>query len=70
MLHLDEPTGEVTDAVNTDEFGSGSSNGLLSTAGGLWWAGGLRVHISVQGAQRGRVHTAPKLTMLDSGGLA
>ena len=57
MLHLDEPTGEVTDAVNTDDFGSGSTNGLVSTtAGGLWWAGGLRVHISVQGAQRGRVH--------------
>ena len=55
MLRLDEPTGDVTDAVNTDEFGSGSTNSLVSTAGGLWWAGGLRVHISVQGAQRGSV---------------
>ena len=31
MLRLDEPTGEVTNTMDTDY-------GLVSTAGGLWWA--------------------------------
>ena len=36
----DKLTGEVMDDVDTDDFGSGSTGGLVSTAGGLWWAGG------------------------------
>ena len=43
MSRLDKPTGEVTDAVDTDDFGGSNSRF------------GLKVHVSVQGAQRGSV---------------
>ena len=37
MSPLDKPTGEVTGDVDMDDFGGGSTDGLVSTAGGLWW---------------------------------
>ena len=39
MSPLDKPTGEVTGDVGMGDFGGGSTDGLVSTAGELWWAG-------------------------------
>ena len=38
MSPLDKPAGEVTGDVGMGDFGGGSTDGLVSTAGGLWWA--------------------------------
>ena len=37
MSPLDKPTGEVTGDVGMGDFGGGSTDGLVSTAGELWW---------------------------------
>ena len=37
MPPLDKPTGEVAGDVDMGDFGGGSTDGLVSTAGGLWW---------------------------------
>ena len=36
MGFSDKPTGEVTGDVDMNDFGSGSTDSLVSTAGGLW----------------------------------
>ena len=37
MSPLDKPAGEVTGDVGMGDFGGGSTDGLVSTAGELWW---------------------------------
>ena len=36
---MDKSTGKVAGDVDMNDFGGGSTDGLVSTAGGLWWAG-------------------------------
>ena len=36
---LDKSTGKVAGDVDMNDFGGGSTDGLVSTAGGLLWAG-------------------------------
>ena len=37
MSPLDKPAGEVTGDVGMGDFGGGSTDGLASMAGELWW---------------------------------